>query len=142
MPRIGFTGLVEKLHAEGGGGQGETEADDDGDGRTETDEEPAGEGEDDAGDHHLGEAEAEDLAAQRPEPVDLQFEADDEQQEDDAELADRKDLLPFADQTEHWSHQDAGGEIAEHGAEADPLEQRAGDDADPEQQDDLEKNGA
>nr|WP_329610446.1 hypothetical protein [Jiella pelagia] len=57
-------------------------------------------------------------------------------------LADRENLLAFPDQAEHWSHEDAGGEITEHGAEADSLEQRSGDDAHAEQQDDFEKYGA
>ena len=47
----------------------------------------------DAG-QHLGEAEAEDLAPQRPQPRRLQLEADDEEQHHDAELGDARGSMP------------------------------------------------
>ena len=47
-----------------------------------------------AADHHLRDAEAEDVAAQRPQPRRLQLQPDDEQEHDDAELGDAEDRLP------------------------------------------------
>jgi hypothetical protein len=127
------------LQAEGGGGKREAEADDEG-GRPVDAEKADGAHQHKAGNHDLDEAEAENLAAQRPEPARLQLEADDEQEEDDAELADMQDLLAVAvDQPEHRAHDDAGEEVAEHRAEADALEDGAGEDATAEQQDHFQE---
>ncbi len=69
-----------------------------------------------------------------PKPRRLQLEADDEQQEDDAELGDVQDFLAVGDQPRRRADGDAGGEIAENGAEADALEQRRRDHGAAEQQ--------
>ena len=59
----------------------------------------------------------------------LQLEPDEEQHHHDAELGEVHDVRRFADEAEHArADHDAGDEVAEHGAEAEPREQRRGDD--------------
>ena len=126
------------MQPEGGGGESEAEADDDrrAKGKDEPPQEP---GERGAGQHDLGGAEAEDLTSQGPQPGQLQFKADDEEQEDDAEFADMENFLAFRDQPEKRTHRDTGEKIAEHGAEADALEQRPGHDPTPQEQQHFEE---
>ena len=88
----------------------------------------------DAGDHDLRQAEPENLAPQAPQPRRLELEADDEQQEDDAELGDVQDFFAAGDQPRCRADGDAGGEVAEDGAETDALEQRRRDHRAAEQQ--------
>ena len=76
----------------------------------------------------LRRAEPEDVAAHREQPRRLELEPDDEQQEHDAELGDVADGLGLADERQAGrADGDAGGEVAEHGAEAEAPEQRHGD---------------
>ena len=77
------------------------------------------------------------VAPQRPQPRRLELQADDEQQEHDAEFGDLQDLLAAGDQPRRRADGDAGGEIAEHGAEPEALEQRRGDHRAAEQQQDF-----
>ena len=141
MAGVGLPGLVEQLQAEGGGRQGQAEADQHGrlpGRRREKKRSPAS-------------TRPDSITWARPTPkiwrriahsrLDLQFQPDDEQQEDDAEFADMQDLLAIGDQPEDRPEQDSGKEIAENGAEADPLEQRGRDDAAAQKQHHFEKNG-
>ncbi len=78
-----------------------------------------GEGQREPGHEHLGGAEAEDGPAQDPQPAGLELEADDEEQEHDAELGEVQDVVDVGDEPQApGSDQHAGGEVAEHGAEA------------------------
>ena len=82
------------------------------------------------GDRHLYRAEAEDRAAQRPEALRVQFEADQEQQQHHAELGEVQHRLRLRDQAQApGTDRHAGDEIAEHRAEAEPLEERHRDHA-------------
>ena len=77
---------------------------------------------------------------QAPQPRRLHLEPDDEQEHHDAELGDVQDRLRIGEQAEAEGPDDeAGGEIAEHGAEPEPLEQRHRDDAGGEQRDNLDQ---
>jgi hypothetical protein len=91
--------------------------------------------------HHLRGAEPEDVAPHLPQAARLQLQPDDEQQEDDAEFGDVQDLLavrqPVKDRPDHH----AGGEVAEHRAKPEPLENRGRDDGAAEQQDRFGKKG-
>ena len=85
----------------------------------------------------LGEAEAEDVAAHRPEPRGLHLEADDEEEHHDAELGDVQDRLRIVEEPEaERADREARREVAEHRAEAEPLEERHRDDRRGEQHDD------
>ena len=75
-------------------------------------------------------AEPEDLAPQAPQPRRLHFEADDEEEHHDAEFGDVQDCLRVVKDGEaERADDEAGGEIAEDGAEAHPPEDRHRDDA-------------
>ena len=74
-----------------------------------------------AGDQYLREAEAENVVAQRPQPRRFQFQPDDEQEKDDAEFGNAQDLLALRDHAPERADRQAGGEIAENGAESDAF---------------------
>ena len=87
-------------------------------------------GEKQRADADLHRAEPEDLAPQAPQPRWLHFEADDEQEHHDAEFGDVKDGLGLGEDAQAERADDqAGGEIAEDGAEPHAPEDRHGDDA-------------
>jgi hypothetical protein len=80
-----------------------------------------------SGDHgdraeHLGKPEHEEARAHVPEPVRLELEADQEEQEHDAELGEGIDRLGLADELQApGADGDAGKEIARHRAQAQTL---------------------
>jgi hypothetical protein len=137
-----FAPFVEQLHH--GRGRGEHEAGR-GEERHERRKPPghAGQRQQKRADGNLRYAEPENFLSQAPEPRRLHLEADDEEKHHDAKLGDMQDCLrigkqPQAERADH----DAGGEIAEHGAEPDALENRHRDDAGREQRDHLHELGA
>ena len=134
--------LLEDLHDDCRRGEGEAHGADEGRCRRQPDKQSDA-GQQRAADQHLGDAEAEDGMAERPQPRRLQFEPDDEEEEDDAELGDVEDRTRLAEEAEaEGPDDDAGDEIADDRAEADALEDRHGDDARTEQHDRLEEVGS
>ena len=102
--------------------------------------EHAGDGQQRAADEHLRGAQPEDLAPQAPQPRRLHFQADHEQEHDDAELGDMQDRLRIGEQAEPERADDQPrGQIAEHRAEAEPLEDRHRDDAGRQQRHHLDE---
>ena len=88
-------------------------------------EHPGAGREHDAGDADLRAAQAEDGPAQRPQPRRLELEPDQEQQQHDAELGDVQGRLDIADHGEPpRPDQHARGEIAQHRAQLEALEER------------------
>jgi hypothetical protein len=86
----------------------------------------------------MGDAEAEDLAAQRPQPRGLHFQPDDEQQHDDAEFGGVEDVFGVGEEPEtERADGESRCEIAEHRAEAEAAKDRHRDDACAEQSDNL-----
>ena len=81
------------------------------------------------GDQHLQSAKTEDGLAQRPEFRGLQFKADEEQHDDDAELGKMHDVLALAaDEAEDGGADGhARDQIAEHGAKAEARGDGCGD---------------
>ena len=82
------------------------------------------------GDDDLQPAEPDDGPAQRPELRGLEFEADEEQHDDDAEFGEVHDVRPLAaDEAQDGGADDhAGDEIAQHRAQPQPRGERGGDD--------------
>ena len=115
--------LAEHLQHQGGGGHRQCEAHHRRTGGAES-HRVRRQGHRAAGEQHLGAAVAKHLAAQRPEPAWLEFEADHEQQQHHAELADVEEMLAVLRKAEavRADHQ-SGGEIAEHRAQLRALEQ-------------------
>ena len=74
---------------------------------------------------HLGSTEPEDRVAELPQPARAHFQANDEQEHDDADLGDVKQRVGIGDQAEDMrADQQAGGQVAEHGPEPEPGEYR------------------
>jgi hypothetical protein len=90
-----------------------------------------------AGEDDLREAEPENVVAHRPEAGGLQLQPDQEEQEDDAEFGDAQQFLPVADLVQDRADHHAGGEVAEDGAEPEPLEDRRGEQRPAEHQQNL-----
>jgi hypothetical protein len=81
-----------------------------------------------------------DLFAQRPQPRRAHLQADDEEEHDDAELGDLQERLRMGDDAQSiGTDPDPGGEIAEHGAESEPLEKRRRDDCRRKERDDRQQ---
>ena len=82
------------------------------------------------GGDQLGRAEPEDRRAHGPEPDRAKLEPDHEQQHHHAELAEMQHLADIVQRVERAEHvrpdDDAGGEIAEHGAHAQGAAERRG----------------
>ena len=91
----------------------------------------------------LRDTEAENLAAQAPQPRRLHLEPDDEQEHHHAELGDMQDRLRAGEELEpeRADHQ-AGGQVAKHRAEPGPLEQRHRDHRRAQQRDDMQQIGS
>jgi hypothetical protein len=121
--------LAQQRERDGGGGHGERHAGDQrhgdalvGEQRYPCNGSPRGE--------HLRGAHAEDGAAQLPQPLRLELQADEEEEQHHAELGKVQHRVRIGDEAEApGSDRHAGGEIAEHRAEADALEDRHGDHA-------------
>ena len=83
---------------------------------------------DDRGQEYLRAAESEHRRAERPQPDRLEFQADDEQQQHDAELGDMEhglDLIERVDEAEApGSDQNASKQIAKDGTDTQPFRQR------------------
>ena len=70
----------------------------------------------------------------------LQFEPDQEQHHDDAEFGEMQDRAAIGDETDAvWADQDAGDEIAEHGAEPGQLGRRHHDDGGGDENEDRQE---
>ena len=86
------------------------------------------EGKEGGSDGHLGAAKAEDGRAHGPKAAGTKLEADEEQEEDDAELGemeDRGDLVDGVDEAEaEGTDEDADEEVAQHVADAQQLGER------------------
>jgi hypothetical protein len=132
--RVHVAAILEDLYGKGGRGQREPEARD----QRSLPGKQAGEisqaRQHGARQDDLRTAEAEDVLAHLPQACRLQFQADDEEQQHDAELGDGQDLFAAADQPADRADDDAGRDIAEHRAEPQPLEERCRDDGAAEQQ--------
>ena len=121
--------LGEGGEADRGGGHGEAHAGDDPDeeGLFEKQRDP-GHGGNRRRDLHA--AEAENRAAQRPDPLRVELEPDQEKQQHDAELGDLQHRLRIRYQPQApGPDRHAGDEVAEHRAQADALEDRHRDDS-------------
>jgi hypothetical protein len=95
-----------------------------------------------ADDAELCRAEAEDRRPHGPEQSGAHFEADEEQQDDDAEFGEAHDIGLIADEVQgEGTDRGTGDEIAEDGAEARPLGDRHRDDARGEIDERLDQNG-
>ena len=81
------------------------------------------------GDQHLQAAQQEHGARQLPQPFERQLQPDGEEQEDDAELRQGLRRVDIADQVEEGrADEQAGREVADDGAELQPLGERGPDD--------------
>jgi hypothetical protein len=120
--------LAERGEADRGRGHGEAHAGDEPDGHRLTEQDrDSGHGHDRDG--HLRRPEAEDRAAQRPDARGVELEADEEEQEHDADRAEAEHRLRIGDQAQApGADRDAGDEVAEHGTQSEPLENRHRDD--------------
>ena len=127
--RRGLAALVEHLHDDRGRRQHEAHAGDERDRRRQAGQD-ADAGQQRAADHDLRDAEAEDLAPQAPQPRRLHLEPDDEQEHHHAEFGDVQDGLRVGEQPQpERADHEAGGQVAQHRAEPEPLEERHRDDA-------------
>ena len=82
-----------------------------------------------ARDQHLGGTESENRATQHPQARRLQFQANDEKQQHDADFREMQDVVDGGNELESaGTDDDAGREIAEHRAELEAPEQRHGND--------------
>lgn len=137
-----FIAVVQELQAEGRRAEGEAEGHhhrfrEGQAGNAEADGHDEGGGRED-----LHAADAADRDAHVPEAPWLELEADDEQHEDDPELANGEGRLRIIDEAEDGrADRDPGGEIAEHGPEAEALEYRDRDDGDAEEDEGLSQHG-
>ena len=90
----------------------------------------------------LRDAEPENIPPQAPQPRRLHLEPDHEQEHHDAELGDMQDRLRIGEQPQsERADGEAGGEIAEHGAEAGALEQRNRDHGRAQERDHVDQIG-
>ena len=123
--------LLEHLQRERGRRQRQRKPDEQRLRRSETERE-ADRGEHQRGGDELGRAETENRRAQGPQPDRAKLEPDHEQQHDHAELAELENGIDVVQRVERSEHigpdDDAGGEIAEHGAHAQGPAERRGDD--------------
>ena len=130
VARLEIAGLLHHLQGEGRRGQRQREA---GEQRRlpGKSNQQADAGEHRSGQQDLRAAEPEYGVAHGPKPLRAQLQADQEQQQDDAELGEVQDLLRLvvgerpADRV--GAEQHADDEVAEHGADAEPARQRPGD---------------
>jgi hypothetical protein len=121
--------LFQHLHHDGGRGEHETGGADEGDERRKA-EGRCGKRQQQRRNRDLRRAEPEYGAPQTPEPRGLHFQPDDEKEHDNAELCDVQDCLRVGEQPEpEGADDEAGGEIAQHRAEPDALEDRHRDHA-------------
>ena len=94
------------------------------------------------GDNDLESSEADDVAAEGAEDGRLDLQADEEEHHDDAELGEVEDLVGGPrDVEELGSDEDAGGEVAEDGAESEPLGEGDADGGGSEVDDGVEEDG-
>ena len=94
----------------------------------------AGAGQQRAADGDLRDAEPEDLPPQAPQPRRLHLQPDHEQEHHHAEFGDVQDGLRIGEPAQaERTDDEAGRQIAQHGAEPEPLEHRHRDDGGPEQ---------
>ena len=113
-----FVALGQRLQAEGGRGQRQGKPRHHG-GLQGQPERHGKAGEGGCGQGNLSAAQPEHRPAHRPQAARLQFQADDEQQEDDAELREMEDLLLVVDQVQRpGSHDHARQHIAQHRAQS------------------------
>ncbi len=128
--------LLQQLHDDRGGGEHEAHSGDEGLNDREADRH-AEQHQEQAADGNLRGAEAEYVTAQPPKARRLHFEADDEEEHDDAEFGDVEDRTRIGEELQApGADGEAGGEIAEDRSEPQPLEDRHRDDARAEQRDD------
>ncbi|MOA04804.1 hypothetical protein D3C78_1243750 [compost metagenome] len=129
--------FLQHLHDDRRRGQHETGAGDEGhdDGKAEAD---AHQRQTRHTDQHLQGTQPENILPHRPQPRGLHFKADDEQEHHHAEFRYMQNGLRIGKETEtiRPDHK-AGGQITEHRAEADALEDRRGDNACRQQYDHL-----
>jgi hypothetical protein len=129
--------LLQHLHDDGGRGEHEAGSGDEGGNEREA-ERHADAGQRRHRAHHLDRAEPEDVLAHAPEPGGLHFQPDDEEEHHHAEFGDMDDRLRIGKETEaEGTDREPRGEIAEHRAEPDLLEDRHGRDACRQEHDDL-----
>jgi hypothetical protein len=119
----------QQLQYQRRGGHGQAEADDQRRLPGFTESEFRRESDDQHGAGHLGQPQAEDRPAQHPQSRRLQFEADHEHQEYDAELGDVQRGVDAADEPEAGRSDDhAGSEIAQNRTELEAAKDGYGDD--------------
>ena len=121
--------LLEELKRKGGRGQRQRKPDEDRLVRRQPEENADG-GKRERRGGKLGEPEPEDRRAHGPEPHGAELEPDDEQQHHHAELGevqDAFDVVKLVERPEEIrADDDAGGEVAEHGAHAQDATERRG----------------
>ncbi len=131
--------LGQHLQNQGCGRKRETETDQERGGGLQA-EEPGATAKQQCAQQHLGRAEPEDDAPHDPKARRLQFKADDEQQQHDAELGDVHDLADIAEQAQSPRADDeTRRHVAEDRAEFEQPEQCDGDDGGREQDCSLRK---
>jgi len=133
--------LDQHLDDEGGRREGEPAADDDSrlDGLSDRED---GTADQQRGEEHLHRTQPEDVVPHELQALDGEFQADGEQQEDDAEVGQQQHAVRVFDQAQRVrAEQQPGGQIAEHGAGLEPAEQRHDADRRDEEDEDLFKMG-
>ena len=134
--------LVEHAKHDRGRGEGEDGAGDDGGAPGQAGRPRDGE-DDQAAGGELGGAQAEDAATELPEQGGLELEADEEEQNDHAEIGQAHHVGTGADEVQHMrTDDDAGDQIAEQGAEARTPGERNREDAGGEVDQDGHHRGA
>ena len=135
----GVAAFFEQLHHDGGGRQHKTHGCDERHHRFQPGAH-AQRREQGAADHHLRQAQAEDLAPQRPEPGRLHLQPDDKQEHHHAKFGQVQDGAGLAKQAQaEGTDGQAGCQITQHRAQAQPLEQRHGQHARSQQHHHLDQ---
>ena len=131
--------LAQHLHDDGGGGEHEAGGADEGH-RPRGPEQGADDGEQDGADDDLQAAQAEDLPTQAPQVRGLHLQTDDEQEHHHPEFGNVDDGVRIGDQGQTvGADGQAGGQVAEHRAQAQSLEEGHGHDGGAQQGDDLDE---
>ena len=134
-----FLPLAQHLHDDGGGGEHEAGGADEGH-FPRRPEQGADDGEQDGADDDLQAAQAEDLPTQAPQVRGLHLQTDDEQEHHHPEFGNVDDGVRVGDQGQAvGADGQAGGQIAEHRAQAQSLEEGHGHDGGAQQGDDLDE---
>ena len=129
MRAVQLAPFLQHLHHQRGGGERQAEPRDDGGGQAAPRDEQRIQGDERARDEDLRRAQTEDVAPQLPKARQLQFEADDEQEQHDAQFGHSRELAGAAEQAEGGGADgDPGREVAQHRTEPEPLGERHGDD--------------